>query len=284
MELVRGEFLAPALRGVYTGAMKRSWRFFARSELTRPVPGAGMMVLRPWEYIEARLFFYRVWEPEITRLIERKIAPGDVAIDIGANVGYYTLLMARLAGADGRVYAAEPSPSIRARLERHLELNALTNVVVLPFGVSNRTEERWLQLSRENNSGDSHFVDDAGAANLEGKLPLRRLADLVPAEDLARAALIKVDVEGMEAEVLEDLLANLAALPRRVSICAEIRRQQAGATRIDALVEAFRQAGFELYRLDNRYGHADYARGVRRPPERMTDLPLGQHDVAFVRG
>lgn len=283
MELVQGEFLTPGLRGLYTGALKRSWRLFSKSEVTRSVPAAGLMVLRPWEYIEARLFFYRTWEPEITRLVQGKIEPGDVAIDIGANVGYYSLVMSRLAGPAGRVYAAEPSPSIRARLERHLELNGVRNVVVLPFGVSNRSEERYLKLSGESNCGDTHFVDDPDAPNIEGRLPLRRLTDLVPAADLQRCALIKVDVEGMEVEVLEDMLENLPLMRRKLTICAEIRRFEPSAERVDGLVARFREAGFELLRLDNRYRHADYARDAARPPERADRLPDGQHDVAFVR-
>lgn len=283
MELVRGEFLAPGLRGLYTGALKRSWRMFSRSEVTRTVPAAGLMMLRPWEYIEARLFFYRTWEPEITRVIQGCVEPGDVAIDIGANVGYYSLVMSRLAGPAGAVYAVEPSPSIRARLERHLELNGVRNVVVLPFGVSNRSEERYLKLSGESNCGDTHFVDDPGEANIEGRLPLRRLVDLVPAADLARCGLIKVDVEGMEVEVLEDLLENLPLMRRKLTICAEIRRFESSAERVDGLVRRFREAGFELLRLDNRYGHADYARAAARPPERAERLPDGQHDVALVR-
>jgi FkbM family methyltransferase len=283
MELVRGEYLPPRLRGVYTGALKRSWRLFSKSEVRAQIPGVGVMALRPWEFIEARLFFYRTWEPAITRVIESTIEPGDVAIDIGANVGYYTLLMSRRVGPGGRVYAAEPSPSIRARLERHLELNDVRNVVVLPFGISNRTEERYLKLSGESNCGDAHFVDDPDEANLEGRLPLRRLVDVVPSEDLARASLIKIDVEGMEMEVLGDLVENLAALPRRVTLCAELRRPAAAADEVDALIDRFRQAGFDLYRLDNRYGHAVYAKGDSLPPERVEALGLGQHDVAFVR-
>lgn len=283
MELVQGEFLTPGLRGLYTGALKKSWRLFSRSEVTRSVPAAGLMVLRPWEYIEARLFFYRTWEPEITRLVQAKLQPGEVAIDIGANVGYYSLVMSRLVGPGGKVYAAEPSPSIRTRLERHLALNGVRNVVVLPFGVSNRSEERYLKLSGEDNCGDTHFVDDPGEANLEGRLPLRRLTDLVPAEDLQRTALIKIDVEGMEVEVLEDLLENIPLMRRKLTICAEVRRFGPSAERVDGLVARFREAGFELLRLDNRYRHADYARAAARPPERADRLPDGQHDVAFVR-
>jgi FkbM family methyltransferase len=264
--------------------MKRSWRLFSNKEVTRAIPDAGAMTLRPWEYIEARLFFYRIWEPEITRFIDAHLGPGDVAIDIGANIGYYSLLMSRKVGPRGKVYAAEPSPSIRARLEHNIAINNLQNVVVLPYGISNKAEERYLQLSSSDNSGESRFVDDPTEKNLEGKLPLRRLVDLVPAEALARASLVKVDVEGMEVEVLEDLLDNLGVFPGKISICAEVRRFGDGAARVDALIDRFRRAGFVLYRFDNRYLHSDYAKQTSRAPQLMEALPEGQHDVAFVRG
>jgi len=284
VELVRGEFLPATLRGFYTGAMKKSWRLFSKREVTCAIPDAGAMTLRPWEYIEARLFFYRIWEPEITRFIEANTRSGDVVIDIGANIGYYTLLMGRKVGPSGKVYAAEPSPSIRERLEHNIRINQLQNVTVLPYGISNKTEERYLQLSSTDNSGESRFVDNPEEKNLEGCLPLRRLVDLVPAEDLARTSLIKIDVEGMEYEVIEDLLDNIDLFPAKIAICAEVRRFGDTAQRVDAQIERFRKAGFVLYRFDNRYLHSDYAKQNSQPPEMVEALGEGQHDVAFVRG
>ena len=65
-----------------------------------------------------------VWEPHITEAFRTCLAAGDVCVDIGAHVGYYTLLASRLVGPSGRVYAFEPSPGVYRALERNLERTA----------------------------------------------------------------------------------------------------------------------------------------------------------------
>jgi FkbM family methyltransferase len=284
MELIRGEFLPAWARVIYIRAMMRAWRQFARSEPIRRIPNAGLMRLRPWEYIETRLFFYRAWEPEITRFILRGLSQGDIAIDIGANVGYYSLLMSQAVSSSGKVYAVEPSRSICERLKRNIALNELSNVVVLNYGISNKAEERYFQLSGDTNCGTSHFVDGPNEGNIEGKLPLRRLVDVIPMADLGRATLIKIDVEGMEIEVLEDLLDILELFPAKITICVELRRDGGASSPADDIVRRFRKAGFVLYTIDNRYTLSAYAKGNWRQPKAVDCLPDGQHDLAFVRG
>ena len=201
--------LPGSLRAGYALLVKRAFGVFKRP-LVANIAGLGSMKLEPWDLIDSRIYFFGEWEPAISKYMREAIRPGAVVADIGANIGYYTLLMSRAVGPAGRVYAAEPSPEIRARLEDSLARNAIANVTVIPFGISDRSERR----------------------------SLRRLADVIPPEDFARLSFIKIDVEGMEAPVMRDISTELDQLPRELTICAELRINP----EMQQLLERFRTA------------------------------------------
>ena len=91
-----------------------------------------------------------VFEPLETEVVKKEIKKGDVVIDVGANIGYYTLLFAKLVGEEGRVYAFEPDPDNFELLKRNVEINRYENVVLVQKAVSQKTEEIKLYLSARN--------------------------------------------------------------------------------------------------------------------------------------
>jgi len=122
------------------------------------------------------------------------VRPGMVVYDLGANVGFYTLLAARLVGADGLVVAFEPLPRNLGYLRRHVALNACGNVMVIEAAVSDRVGEAKLR------------ADDNASAHLgaDGDLLVRTLTldDVVFGQGLRPPTIVKVDVEGAELDVL----------------------------------------------------------------------------------
>ena len=135
------------------------------------------------------------YEPEQTAHFVRWIRPGATVIDIGAHVGYYTLLASMLAGKTGSVWAFEPEPTNAAFLRQHMYLNHCSNVHVEEVAVSN-------------SSGRARFVcgKGSGTGHLDGSGDMEvrtvRLADFCSARGIRPSAL-KIDVEGAETEVLE---------------------------------------------------------------------------------
>lgn len=240
------------------------------------VPGVGRMRVDPGDLLGSRVFFFGVWEPSITHHMRGQLPANGIAIDIGANVGYYSLVMSRAVGDGGKVYAIEPSPPLRARLEENLALNGVRNVVVVPFGISDRAERRAFHAeTHTRNTGESHF----GELSEDG-LPLRRLQDVISAEDLPRVSLIKVDVEGMEAAVLADLLTLAPRLNPDLTIIAEIRMSES----LWGLLDRYREAGFSPSTLENEYPIYDYASGQVSPAQPMMRYPAkGQIDIALTR-
>lgn len=275
----RWRWLPGPMRAGYALLLKRLWRFVPVPVIA-DVPGLGRMRLEPWDLIDSRIFFFHVWEPGVTALMRRQVLPGTVAIDIGANIGYCTLLLSRLVGPQGHVFAIEPSPEIRARLEAQLALNGIANVTVIPCGISDRTERRAFHLSAAN-LGASHFGPPLAENAGEGAdgLELRRLADVVPPAMLARAGFIKIDVEGMEAPVLRDIAALLPALPERLCLCAELR---VDAT-LRPVIDVLRAHRLVAHSIPNRYGMFAYP-AHPAATQAVAQIPDGQVDIAFKRG
>lgn len=259
------------LRAGYALLMKRLFGLLRRRAIV-DVSGVGLMQLEPWDLIDSRIYFFDVWEPAVSRFMQERVRPGAVVADIGANIGYHTLLLSRAVGPEGHVYAIEPSPEIRLRLEDALHRNGVSNVTVIPYGISDRTERRAFTISAAN-LGASHFGEPS-----EDGLELRRLADVIPADQLARLSFIKIDVEGMEGPVMRDIATLLPQLPQELTLCAELRMNE----ELRAILKDFGQSGMSALHLPNLYSMFDYP-AHPTDPEPCDMLGEGQLDLALVR-
>jgi len=124
-----------------------------------------------------------------------ELRPGWVIYDVGANVGFYSLLAARCVGPSGRVFAFEPVPENLAYLRRHVALNALAQVTVYPIAVSDTCAH--LRFTRGANRSTGH-LDNSG--DLEVKTVT--LDNFVFGQGNPPPQIMKVDVEGAEIRVL----------------------------------------------------------------------------------
>ncbi len=155
----------------------------------RWIPGAG--VHGCW------LGTFERYEQE---LLKRLVRPGDVMFDIGANVGFYTLLAARLVGHDGSVVAFEPAARNVGYLRRHLELNSLTNVRVLEAAVGDRVGTAVFQTGPSFSEG--HLVPGDLPGPGQCRIRLITLDDLLTRSEVPPPQMLKIDVEGAEYAVL----------------------------------------------------------------------------------
>lgn len=142
------------------------------------------------------------YEPEQTRLFEEHVRPGSTVLDVGAHVGYYTVLSAVLAGEHGAVWAFEPNPNNAHFLRRHVEINGLRTVRVTEAAVSDANGTARFDFG--SGSGTGHLAE-GGAVEVRTV----RLDDFCAEHGIAPAA-IKIDVEGAETSVLEGARATLA--------------------------------------------------------------------------
>lgn len=146
------------------------------------------------------LFMPRFFDPEERRLIREQLPPDGVFVDIGANVGIYSLTAACAPGFKGRVLAVEPNPIALARLRENLALNEQgARVEVLPIALADNEGEVTLHLDPSNLGGGS--IERAGAGGGTVSVPARPLTAVL-AERVARVDILKIDVEGAEHRIL----------------------------------------------------------------------------------
>lgn len=135
------------------------------------------------------------YEMDFQRMFARKLQNGDIVYDIGAHVGYYTLLAARSVGPEGRVYSFEPLPRNAQFIDRHLRINRLENVT-------------FMQVAVADHAGSVHFgggvSSSTGRIIPQGELEVQavKLDDLLSSGVIQPPDVMKIDVEGAENEVL----------------------------------------------------------------------------------
>lgn len=160
----------------------------------RWIPASGGKILR---------VLFGSYEPEQTALFAAHLGPGDVLFDVGAHVGYYTLLGARLVGDRGRVLAFEPDPRNASFLRGHVRVNRAANVTVIQAAAGDT--EGSVRFAAGTGSGTGH-VSEAGGMEVR----ICRLDDVAAAQD-ALPTHLKIDVEGAELDVLKGAKQTLAA-------------------------------------------------------------------------
>lgn len=152
-----------------------------------------------------------VYEPFETRFLQQSVRPGMLVLDVGANIGYYTLQFARAVGPTGRVYAFEPDPANFALLRRNIEANGYEAIVTpVNRAVSDRPGVLNLYVS-EDNRGDhrTYGADDGRAA-----IPVEAVALDDFLRDLDRPVdLVKMDIQGAEYYALKGMTGLLQRSP-----------------------------------------------------------------------
>jgi len=180
---------------------------------------------------------------EYTFHLDRLMRAGDLAIDIGANLGYYARLMSRIAGRNGHVYAVEPVAPIRRVLERNL--SGCGNVDILPYALGAAEGEIRMGNATVRTGGyfgtGQNFVMEAGAeADVEFTAEMRRGSELFG--HLTRIDFIKCDVEGYEVVIMEEMRPLLERFRPTVLI-------ETGGENRDRIVALFTELGYDAYTL-----------------------------------
>jgi len=114
-----------------------------------------------------KLSIVGVFEPRETELVKREVKKGDTVLDIGANIGYYTLIFARLVGDTGKVYAFEPEPRNFEILKKNVETNGYKNVVLVNGAVSDSDTPLRLFISDTNMGDHKIFETDEERESIE---------------------------------------------------------------------------------------------------------------------
>lgn len=141
-----------------------------------------------------------VFAPVTTRLLLAAVQPGMVVLDVGAHVGWFTMLLGKRVGQKGRVIAFEPVACYRRELQRHLAQNDLqARTTVMPFGLSDQDGERTAVL--DDSTATLHWTGGSVPRGRE-VVAVRRLDDVVVELGLPRIDLVRLDLDGHELKAL----------------------------------------------------------------------------------
>ena len=197
--------------------------------------------LNPADYTQQSLFWLGVRDSwEIFHLL-RLASADSVFFDVGANIGYYTVVLAARLGPRCSVHAFEPNPHIFQRLRENISLNQLPNVFSYQLGLSD-TAGRMGLLERPDNSGATYLVEG-------NDTEVTTLDQFCDSQQIARLDFMKIDVEGFEERLLAGGRRTLERF--RPTLLIEInpptlRRQASSAARVAHLLE---QSGYDLFEI-----------------------------------
>ncbi len=183
-------------------------RLFPQGQFVRLPTGARLFVPADSHFFG---FVLGIHEQHITDMLRRFIRPGDLCIDVGANIGYFTAIMAQLAGRSGRIIAFEPVPENFSVLKLNAEIASARSAQVIPVEAAASEHHGTVRIIRREYStyhqvgpsDETGSVDTARCVRLDDELPY-----LAPGRHIS---FLKIDVEGHELSVLRGLQQSLGA-------------------------------------------------------------------------
>ena len=148
------------------------------------------------------LYFYGTHDERyIVTKLRKIIKPGDTCWDIGANIGFYTCLLATKVGDNGRVVAFEPASRTYGYLKENVSLNQFTNVTVVNKGLGDKQEQRHLYYSEARLAEGTASLKYAEGRTASERVTLDTIDNLF--RELSAPNFVKIDVEGYQLEVLK---------------------------------------------------------------------------------
>jgi FkbM family methyltransferase len=177
------------------------FRFLSADEAEcHPLPSVTVHV-RPEKWIE-RLMWAGAYERELVELFKRVLKPGMTVLDLGANIGYFSVLAAGLVGKSGQVYSFEPAPTCFAQLKKNLAAFAWAQAY--PAAIADAPGTACFHFSDEaNETGWGSLLAEERGSTRESVVPVIRLDDWARERAIGRVDFIKMDIEGGEFRALQ---------------------------------------------------------------------------------
>ena len=264
--------------------LEPSLRRVPRSFDTTTVDGIRMAGTTS-DMIQRYVYVFGVWEPHLTAWMRTRLTRGRTLIDVGANVGYFSLLGSQLVGPTGRVVAIEALPATFAALQASIALNGTANIRAVNVAATATVQTVTLYGGEAHNSGTTSTIAGDGLRQLTSVdgVPL---AQILQPEEITTARVIKIDVEGGELDVLQGLLPVLGDLPADVELAVEVSPVRPGEVHAskDGPLELLAAHGFHPYLITNDYSLVSYTRRrALAPPRRVHGVLPDRVDLIFSR-
>jgi FkbM family methyltransferase len=221
------------------------WRIAAKRFLVAEIKPGLWIRASGLTDAEKELFLRGSKEPRSVGILPELLEPYMVAFDVGANIGYYSLIVAGLVGEKGQVHAFEPTPALAERIRLNRALNGLTQIEVNQVAVAEATGTAFLHISLEDPEANSLFHMEAGTNQIS--VSTTTLDAYAADGGIDRIDFIKIDCEGSELNVLRGATRLLNTRDPIVLLeCNSASLSACGAT-VSDLCLFLRDAAYECY-------------------------------------
>ncbi|NPV51605.1 MAG: FkbM family methyltransferase [Candidatus Methanofastidiosum sp.] len=194
------------------------WTFFTRTGAKETIINTehGFKFIVRFSSGSAFLLYFGKYEIEEIDLIKKFVKPGMTVFDIGANVGYISLLMANLIGSNGKLFSFEPNPNIYSLLNENIEINPILNdgrIITEQIALSTSDDKMKFFCPIEGHEGLGG-LKDTKRAPLEKviEVNVKKLDDYVTENNIKNIDFIKMDVEGGELDVIKGGLKTIETM------------------------------------------------------------------------
>lgn len=204
------------------------------------------------------------YELELQQCFGEFIKGGDVVFDIGANVGFHTLLASSIVGPTGKVFSFEPVPRNLVYLRRHLQLNSIENVSVLEYAISDRSGTSLFDEGPDNSMGS---LSASGGLTVS----TATLDELISAGEIPIPDYMKIDVEGAEVQVLAGAMSLLKTFHPTLFLSTH------GTEPHRQCCSLLNGLGYELSSMDERSSIEETAEVLAVYPQEISGSRADQH-------
>jgi len=237
------------------------WRLRAvAGKVIREINGSKMYLDVADEGLSRDLIIDSVREAYILETIKRELNEGDVVVDIGANIGYYALLEAKIVGEKGKVYAIEPVPENMELLQKNIQLNRYSNIEVFQLAIGNKKGFAPTYVAKRRNISSlkkimSHI--ESGMISHEITVEVTKLDDFLQGK--VEPDIIRMDVEGYEYQIVKGMERTLEkGLP--LTLFIELHFNILEKEESIELLQTLREAGFEIADITSEIKIRGYTR------------------------
>lgn len=195
------------------------------------------------------------WDKHVVEFVKKEVKKEDTVLDIGANIGYFTLLFARLVGEHGKVFAFEPHPVNFGLLKKNICINNYSNVILNQKAATNKTGVVELFLHRKSHGG--HSLYKGRYTNTSTKVEAIRLDDYFKNYD-GKIDFIKMDIEGSEGEAFLGML-SLLKKNDHIKIVTEFApfMLRASSVQPEEYLRLLVEQGFKLFAINEQTAVAE---------------------------
>jgi len=243
---------------------ERVVRRFAGPERFRGWPDVCLVrdgmafIAQPAVPLSWNIALFGSYEPELRSILSALLQPGGVAVDVGANVGWHTLLMAKKVGPTGKVLAIEANPSVGQRLAENVVINCLTQVEIIPCALADKPGilQFFGPANGDAESGNGFVMPSENVpSSVKDVITVkaRTLDSVVVDADVKHVNVIKIDIEGYEWPVLQGATATIKKFRPHIIFEYVTEYAPRGGGMPADFIHFFERHGYRLYAIGRNW-------------------------------